>query len=74
MYRRILGARLEEVKMTYESGFRLDADSFAGAISKDTRMVVLTNSNNPTGLKITRGDSRKNRGGCRKEGISCFRG
>ncbi|HYB02967.1 MAG TPA: pyridoxal phosphate-dependent aminotransferase [Nitrososphaerales archaeon] len=56
---RILGAKLEEVKIRYESGFRLDVDSFIRAISKNTRMVVLTNSNNPTGLKITRGELEK---------------
>jgi aspartate/methionine/tyrosine aminotransferase len=69
---RILGARLKEVKMTYENAFRLNADSFAGAITKDTRMVVLTNSNNPTGLKITRGDLEKIVEAAEREGALVF--
>jgi aspartate/methionine/tyrosine aminotransferase len=56
---RILGARLDEVKMKYENQFRLDADQIASAISKDTKLVILTNSNNPTGLKISRRNLEK---------------
>ncbi len=56
---RILGAHLQEIKMTYEQRFRLDADQIAASISKDTRLVVLTNSNNPTGLKIRAKDLEK---------------
>ena len=56
---RILGARVQEFKMTYDEGFRLDTDSLVEAISKETKLIVLTNSNNPTGLKIGKRELEK---------------
>ncbi len=56
---RILGANVREVKTAYEERFQLDADRIAGEISRATKMVILTNSNNPTGLKIIRKDLEK---------------
>lgn len=53
---RILGARVVPVQMKYEEKFRLDIQKISDAISRSTRMVVLTDSNNPTGLKIERRD------------------
>ena len=37
----------------------LVADAVAAAISRETKLVVLTNSNNPTGLKVSRKDIEK---------------
>jgi aspartate/methionine/tyrosine aminotransferase len=56
---RILGAHPHRFKMTYDQGFQLNADYFAEAITKETKLIVLTNSNNPTGLKIGKRDLEK---------------
>ena len=56
---RVLGARVHEVSTSYENGFRLNVDSVLNAISKNTKLVILTNSNNPTGLKISRKDQEE---------------
>ena len=50
---RILGASVHEVSTSYENGFRLNVESVLNAISRNTRLVILTNSNNPSGLKIS---------------------
>jgi len=69
---RVLGANQQEVKMTWETGFRLDADSLSEKISKNTRMVILTNSNNPTGLKISSVDLGKIVGAAQRKGALVF--
>ena len=54
---RILGARVIGVSTGYGDGFRLNVNSVLNAISKNTKLVILTNSNNPTGLKISGKDT-----------------
>jgi len=53
---RILGAKVREIGSSYEDSFRLNIGSILNAISGNTKLVVLTNSNNPTGLKISKKD------------------
>jgi aspartate aminotransferase/aminotransferase len=45
----LAGARAVEVPCTRESGFALDPDAIAGAITPRTRAVVVSSPSNPTG-------------------------
>ncbi|MDA4129712.1 MAG: pyridoxal phosphate-dependent aminotransferase [Thaumarchaeota archaeon] len=53
---RVLGAKVTEVRMGFKGGFKLDLDALEKVLSKKTRMLVLTNSNNPTGVRLTKSD------------------
>ncbi len=48
------GATLVRVAQSAESGFRIDPDLIAAAITPRTRVIVVTNPNNPTGSVATR--------------------
>jgi len=47
---RLLGARLRRFRRVFEEGFRVDPDRVAAALTPRTRLVVLTNLHNPTGV------------------------
>jgi aspartate/methionine/tyrosine aminotransferase len=53
-----IGARLVEVPRDEGQGWALDPDAVARAITPHTRMIFLTNPNNPTGRLIPEGDLR----------------
>jgi aspartate/methionine/tyrosine aminotransferase len=53
-----IGARLVEVARDEAAGWVLDADAVAQAITPRTRMIFLTNPNNPTGRLIPEADLR----------------
>jgi hypothetical protein len=55
---RAIGARLVEVPRDEAQGWALDPDRLAAAITARTRMIFLTNPNNPTGRLIPEGDLR----------------
>ncbi|MFN3994157.1 MAG: pyridoxal phosphate-dependent aminotransferase [Tabrizicola flagellatus] len=55
---RAIGARLVEVARDEARGWWLDPDAVAAAITPRTRMVFLTNPNNPTGRLIPEADLR----------------
>jgi aspartate/methionine/tyrosine aminotransferase len=55
---RAIGARLVEVPRDEAQGWVLDPEAVAGAITPRTRMIFLTNPNNPTGRLIPEGDLR----------------
>jgi aspartate/methionine/tyrosine aminotransferase len=46
---RFLGARIKRFDRTFEDGFQVDPDRVAKALSRDTRLIILTNLHNPTG-------------------------
>ncbi|MBT2447846.1 aminotransferase class I/II-fold pyridoxal phosphate-dependent enzyme [Streptomyces sp. ISL-43] len=48
-----LGARVEEVHSTPAGGWRPDLDALRKAVRPDTRLISLTNPNNPTGTVLT---------------------
>ena len=50
----LLGAKAISVPLKEEEGFRLDLDAFRDKVTDRTKMVVLTNPNNPTGTVFTR--------------------
>lgn len=49
---RAIGARLIEVPRHEEDGWRLDPEAVAAAMTPRTRLIFLTNPNNPTGRLI----------------------
>ena len=55
---RAIGARLVEVPRDEVQGWHLDPDDVARAITPRTRMMFLTNPNNPTGRLIPEADLR----------------
>ncbi|MFN4204225.1 MAG: pyridoxal phosphate-dependent aminotransferase [Tabrizicola sp.] len=55
---RAIGARLVEVPRQEAQGWMLDPDAVARAITPRTRMIFLTNPNNPTGRLIPEADLR----------------
>ncbi len=46
---RFLGARIRRFDRPFESGFAVDPERVAAAVTPDTRLIVLTNLHNPTG-------------------------
>ena len=66
---RAIGARLVEVARDEGRGWWLDPEAVAAAITPRTRMIFLTNPNNPTGRLIPEGDLRALAGLAEKHGI-----
>ncbi len=52
---RLLGANLVRFDRALDDGFRLDVDRVAAALTRRTRLIVVTNPHNPTGV-LTSGD------------------
>jgi aspartate/methionine/tyrosine aminotransferase len=46
----LLGARLVRFERRFEDGFRLDVEGIANAITPGTRLIIVTNPHNPTGV------------------------
>jgi aspartate/methionine/tyrosine aminotransferase len=44
-----LGARVKQIPRRFEGEFALDLNEFERAVTRETRLVVLTNSHNPSG-------------------------
>lgn len=49
---RAIGCRTDYLRLTFESGFRLDLDKLESLIKPETRIVSLTYPHNPTGMHI----------------------
>jgi aspartate/methionine/tyrosine aminotransferase len=47
-----LGARITEVQRPFETGFAVDPGILAGAITPQTRLIVLSNLHNPSGALL----------------------
>jgi aspartate/methionine/tyrosine aminotransferase len=48
-----LGAEVRRVPRRYESGFQIDLDELEQSISSRTRLIILTNLHNPSGIQIS---------------------
>jgi aspartate/methionine/tyrosine aminotransferase len=67
---RAVGCRPDYLRLTFETGFRLDIDRLQALIRPETRLVSLTYPHNPTGTHISEADLR--RVIALVEGAGCF--
>lgn len=51
---RSIGAELREVDLDIKNGYRLNVDAVRKAVDKNTKAIMFTNPNNPTGSILTR--------------------
>jgi aspartate/methionine/tyrosine aminotransferase len=54
----LLGANVIRFERRFEEGFRLDLDRVASALTPRTRLIIVTNPHNPTGVLTGAGDMR----------------
>ena len=47
-----LGARVKRFQRRFDNGFRIEPDGLASQVSPETRLIVLTNLHNPSGVLI----------------------
>lgn len=52
----LLGARVTRFDRRFEDGYRLDPDAVRAAMTPRTRLIVITNSHNPTGVMAAESD------------------
>ena len=52
----LLGGKVVTVKLDKNNGFRLDADALRDAINASTKMIIIINPSNPTGIMYSRED------------------
>jgi aspartate/methionine/tyrosine aminotransferase len=50
---RVLGAHVDRLELSFETGYRVDLDRLAALLRPDTRLVSLTCPHNPTGTMLT---------------------
>ena len=53
------GVTVREVKLSFDSGYRLEVEKIAAALSPATKLVSIASPQNPTGVQITRADVDK---------------
>ncbi len=52
-----VGAKITSIPVSFESGYRLDPDRFAASLSSQTKLVLLTSPQNPSGIAISQEDA-----------------
>lgn len=55
----LLGAKIRRVERRFRDGFRIDLDDFRGRLNKHTKLIVLTNLHNPSGVLTPAEDLRE---------------
>lgn len=50
---RFLGARTDRFDRSFDGGWRIDPDRVAAALTDDTRLIVLTDAHNPSGVRAS---------------------
>jgi aspartate/methionine/tyrosine aminotransferase len=53
---KVLGTKVVNVNMNFEDDFKLDIDAIEKVLSNKTKMLILSNSNNPTGVRLNKYD------------------
>jgi aspartate/methionine/tyrosine aminotransferase len=51
---RTLGAEVGRIERTFENGYRIDLDRLERSLTKRTKLLVMTNLHNPSGVYLTR--------------------
>jgi aspartate/methionine/tyrosine aminotransferase len=49
----LIGCDISFIDLDFDAGFELDIDRIAAEIRRDTRLISITNPNNPTGTSLT---------------------
>jgi aspartate/methionine/tyrosine aminotransferase len=55
---RLIGAEVRTFVRRFEDGFKLDSEAIAAALTPHTRMVIVTNPHNPSGVRATEDELR----------------
>ncbi|WP_409518738.1 pyridoxal phosphate-dependent aminotransferase [Paraburkholderia sp. LEh10] len=67
---KILGAHVETMSLAYgANGWQLDLQRLLGALTPDTKLLMLNSPNNPTGWVMSRDEQRAVLEHCRRHGI-----
>ena len=53
-----LGAKVKVFRLKEEDGYKLDLEQFKGLVGKSTKVVFVTNPNNPTSTKLSESEMR----------------
>lgn len=53
------GASIREIKLSFDSGYRLDVDQIAASLSAKTKLVSLASPQNPSGVQASRSEIEK---------------
>ncbi len=51
---RLLGAEVRRFERRFENGYRVDPDEFRSALGPGTKLVLMTNPHNPSGVALSR--------------------
>ncbi|WP_321948253.1 pyridoxal phosphate-dependent aminotransferase [Paraburkholderia sp. J10-1] len=54
-----VGVNVREVRLSFESGYRLDLEQIEANLSTKTRLVSIASPQNPSGVQVTRADIEK---------------
>jgi len=65
---RACGAEIARIERRYETGWQIDPEEFAAAVTPGTKMVLLTNLHNPTGARIPEAQLADFAGFCAERG------
>jgi aspartate/methionine/tyrosine aminotransferase len=55
---RAIGCATTHIELAFEDGFRIDLDTVAAAITRETRIVSITCPHNPTGVMVSEAELR----------------
>jgi aspartate/methionine/tyrosine aminotransferase len=55
---RLVGAGISTFERRFEDGFALDGEAIAAALTPKTRLIIITNPHNPSGVLATEGELR----------------
>jgi aspartate/methionine/tyrosine aminotransferase len=53
------GVSVREIRLSFESGYRLDLDQIAASLSAKTKLVSIASPQNPSGVRASRADGEK---------------
>ncbi len=56
---RLLGAEVRRFERRFENGYRVDPDEFRAALGTGTKLVLMTNPHNPSGIALPREEVRR---------------
>ncbi|HEY2684702.1 MAG TPA: pyridoxal phosphate-dependent aminotransferase [Steroidobacteraceae bacterium] len=55
---RAIGCAISHIDLSFESGFRMDLEKLAAAVTPETKLISITSPHNPTGVAYSESDLR----------------